>query len=288
MKKYPFVDWGELQENFWPLVKYSITRGIAKAGQNALPAASRNTVLKKIVGGLFDGMYTFGDQQVKTRWQQSCPKIAAWQMFGRTPAEIKCLYTTEVTKNGVTYEIPVYVQSPDDPDPTDDIFQSNLDHVRDNEESPYNQEGKMRSFYREDFSLIGAEKFTREDFNRLQDPESFRRWFTMDECWNIQQFGEHVATETKTDTHGNTYTIRKYKRESDPMKWLYWTAGDIIYDFVDAPFDPLQRYVESIGLPPDSQQTLIKEEYKMIAGIRRSVFRNTSRNPMDFDLTDNV
>lgn len=280
---YPFVDYAKFQTDFWTMTKAYFKRTVASLFKT--DPEKRETVISKLLGAVVDSVYTMNEQEFCVKWQEIFPKVAAWQAFAESPADIKFMYTLEYKRNGNTYEVPIYLQAGKDTDPTDEMIAKAIDTVRDTHESPYNDESAS-TFYRAGFSKIGAEKFTRGDFKRLPDPKNFRRWFVMDECWNMQQQGRVKEVKEKKDTKGTKWTVRKYGQEPAMSKFLYWAIGDKIYDMIDAPFDPMQRYMEKAGLPPDAQQTLIKEEYKMIAGIRRSFMRGTGRYPLDFDLTD--
>ena len=158
--------------------------------------------------------------------------------------------------------------------------------VEDKGKSPYDETGKLEPYYNElAFNEYRAAiKYTRSDFKRLPDPKYFARWLVMNDAWMVQQYGKMKEVMNVTSSKGNEYIVKEYSRPKPKDVFSFWFIGDIIYDLVDTGFDKLQAYVISKGFSEATQQTLIKEEYKMIWDIITTL---AQRRPtqLEFDLT---
>lgn len=264
MMKYPFINSGEFLRHGWKLPACYVTYKSCLLIGNALGEEHPLASLFNMFGILFN-------QKYKSTAQTTLPKVMAWYGFAQGGSVVDEMYTAEIGG----HEFPVYLKRKQEPLPSPPDFQTLLEnHIKiviKTGKSPYNDplvaNLDIGRYVNQNFLAFSSDKFTRGDVrNKLIDPDKSRRWFVKDDTWPIQQYGERKDLGTITIA-GNSFKIRNYKRPSPFMVWLYWAAGDKIYDFIDAPFDPVQEL-----FPADVQQILVYQEYKGIAGVRRTVF----------------
>lgn len=287
LPKYPFINFKAFAENNngmkLPLyyIANKITKPVRESMQSYVMAGGdffTNVVLYPAVNTIEN----WTGQQFHTKSQEVLPKIRAWYDFSEGASTINKLYTISHTVSGVTREFPVFATEPGDVQPTDDKLEKGIRTTIDENRSSMN--GDISNFYRKQFSLIAAEKYTRSDFAKLEDPMAFRKWFVRDDTWIIQQYGNRDLTlEKDLIVDGNTHHVYVYDRPSDFLTWLYWAVGDKVYDFIDGFYDPLQSYMEG-KIPPQAEQIMIRDEYKAIARVRRGLF-NSARTPLEYDMT---
>jgi hypothetical protein len=289
LAKYPFVNWTAFAENgnglkipFYYAIKKALTP--IKKNLESYVMSGGDLITNMLIYPVVSGIQNLAEQQFGAKSQEVFPKFRAWYDFSRGASTIERLYTVAYTVGGVTREFPLYITAGGDPQPTDDKLESGIKTVIDDHKSPLNGTEIGGEFYRSDFSLIGAEKYTRGDFKKLVEPGFFRKWFIRDDTWLIQQYGERDLTlERDVLVNGTTHHVNVYKRPSEFLYLIYWGVGDKIYDIIDTPYDPLQKYIEK-RIPKQAQQILLRDEYKTIAGVRRGLF-NTARTPLEYDMT---
>jgi hypothetical protein len=283
LKKYPLLDGTEFAKDGLGMVfdyaLYKLINAVKPSEQ------SRTTKKKKVFGALLDNIEIAYRQNFREKYQRVTPKIAAWSRYADGASTVEDLYTVEL--HGA--ELPVYIMSEKDTEPTDDTLAENIKTVRDTKTSPYNERDQIIPYYYGRFSDIAAEKYTREDLNNIEDPHEFRKWLVRDDTWKIQQWGKRDPSKEKVImVDGVPYQTKVYTRPGKLRSWLYWAVGDKIYDAIDAPYDPLQKRVEK-GMTPDARQILLKQEYKAITTAIRAFFSIffTGRTPqLQYDLTD--
>jgi hypothetical protein len=286
LRKYPFVDFERLRKDFGDVVgsilKYHLVEGVYQA-LNVEGNAETGGIGWKIIDGVMKGMKFGYKGNFKNKLPDMFPKIAVWKRFADSTANIGKLYTVEMSG----FEFPVYITDSAGklPDPSMELLSKNIDEIAETGKSPYNSIEEMVKFYNNDFSRLAAGKFTRGDFesSMLEDPRQFRKWLMRDQTWLVQQYGDVVDEISVTLEHGATAKVRVYDSTSSMTNWLFWAVGDQIYDFIDAPLDPLQRKVE--GYSRDAGQIFLKTEYKAISGITRAFF-TSNRLPLLYDVTD--
>jgi len=299
-KNYPFIDFKEWKRNFISIPLDYVLYKIFGYFKSVIPEPeNRETILSKIFGGFCDAEYKSRQQRLDAALRASFPKVMIWADFAYSPSTIEELYTVEWTNPpGPNREIPIYYRikkkgEAPGPVPQDTELADQIRKVRDEKtpkdkiQSPYNKMGG--EYYDEAFDKTAVDKYTRGDFGRFIDPGRFNRWFVRDDSWVIQQYGPRlnghgfVNGEKSLNVDGVNYTVRRYGRPSPLMMWWYWVVGDKVYDFIDGAFDPIQRLAGKI-FSLAAQQSLVTEEYKMIAGIRRSMFDNPSRLDLTYEL----
>ncbi|MFH1978102.1 MAG: hypothetical protein ABIJ92_02150 [Candidatus Aenigmatarchaeota archaeon] len=281
LKKYPLVDTKELFDDGGWQVPFHYAIHIAAKGFSKPPEERISKFDKALHAGL-DWIEEQYFQRALTGFNKTFPKLSAYRGFFNNPTNLETMYT--VVHKG--HELPIYLRDSNDPRPTDSMLADNIKVVRDTDVSPYDQRAKVENFYDSEFGAVAAPKFTRGDIENeklFPEPLRFRGWFIKDDMWRMQQYGE--MKERKVSAEGGDFTVREY---SLPDKWnsfWYWAIGDKIYDIIDAPFDTIQEQLIAKS-PPAFRQYLTKEEYKMIAGIRRSLFNPRTSTPLTFDLTE--
>jgi hypothetical protein len=266
LPKYPFIDRTQFNKDALGMLKNYI---IYKAINRLKPEEDkRKTRFYDIFGSLLDTTQTFHRQNFLEKCQRIFPKITTWYNFSEGASNVQELYTTVI--DGA--EFPVYLRGPKDTIPTDETLNQNIKIARDTKKSFYNERNAVLDLYDHEFSNIAAEKYSRCDFKNIEDPHEFRKWFVRDDTWLIQQYGERaVSDEKEIELEGKSYHVNVYKRPNKFRTWLYWAIGDKIYDIVDAPFDPLQKRIET-NMPADARQLMLKTEYKVITNLIRSLF----------------
>jgi len=282
---FPIVNWEKLHEGGWKIPFYRM--GVSLVDRYNTDPSERTGFFSKALGGYLDTQKRLWTQEARTRYQNTFPFIAAHQGFSSGPTEIDRLYTVEVSDETGTHELPVYVKEEGDTLPSRDLLGKNISYAVEERESPYNRKGVMSAFYKGDFSGKAAEKYTRgdiKDSHLFPEPDRLKRWLCMDDAYRLQQRGE-LYNEDDFSIDGISYKVRVYKRPEKERwdSWLYWAFGDKLYDLIDAPFDAIQKRLG--GFSPDFAYELTKNEYKTVAAIRRSFFRNKNRLPLSFDLT---
>jgi len=281
-RKYPIIDLHEFHEGGWKTPFYYLAsraiRGVTK------PEDERVTNLENAFYGALDATSKYYDQRARIGFHETFPKIAAYRGFVNDPTNIDSIYTVELED----HELPLYMRDENDPLISDQIAEDGIRHVRDKWKSTYDDKPRaIEQLYDESFDGSAAPKYTRNDINNeklFPEPTRFRRWLVMDDTWRMQQYGD-LLEESSYNVDGVNYTVRHYKKPDKSNSFWFWFWGDKIYDFVDAPFDLVQeKLIEQ--LPPSFRQFITKEEYKMIARLRRSFYRNWERNPLTYDLTE--
>ncbi|MBU0953469.1 MAG: hypothetical protein KKA90_03555 [Nanoarchaeota archaeon] len=284
-KKYPWVNGEEAFEKggMWKLPAWYFTDKLGQYLQKKLPEENRDNPWKTVAGGFIDGLQQRAEQTWHVTLTKSFPYVSLLWGWANGTSNIEHMYTVE--HKG--HEIPIYLstQAFGVDTPTPELLQENVRHVVTHRESPYNDDS-LQSMYNGIFGDSDAvNATTRGDYSRLQDPKLFRKWFVRDHTYLIQQRGELIKEETEV-VDGVSYTIRTYE---DPSKWmnlLYNFTISFVYDFIDAPFDPLQRQIEKV-LTHGASDRLIENEYKRaISPTIRAFFRNDARNPLEYDMKE--
>lgn len=279
LKKYPFFDSKKLGEEGFALVK---DYAIYKAIDWLKPAEDkRKTKAWKIFGEALDSTQEFHKQGYITKLNSVAPKVAIWKRYSEGASNIDKLYTVHI--HGA--ELPVYITEKGDEKPTEDTIKENIKKARDTKKSTFNKKSEIISFYNGNFSNQAAKKYSRGDFDKIEDQAEFRKWFVRDDTWLIQQYGKRVhEEETSVNLDGMNYDVRVYTKPGKFMNWLYWAIGDKVYDFVDAPFDIIQERIEG-ELGKDARQILLKNEYRAITGLMRALF-STKSPELNYDCTE--
>jgi hypothetical protein len=284
-ESYPFIDFSAFSKNFYKMpFHYAMVRLFSLY---RTPAEDRENILSKCVGAVSDFEKKKHEQSLSTELMNAFPKIMVWNDFANSASVIEEVYTVQWGRK----EIPIHIRAKDGPEATDETLSEAIKYVRDKKnirntsQSPYNADAmhSLESFYRKGFSRLAADKYSRGDYGTFIDPSRFNPWFVRDDTWYIQQSGTTIKTGT-VDVDGVTYDVRGYKKPSKANMWWYWFVGDKIYDFIDGFFDPIQRATEQL-FSTDAQQSFVRGEYKMIAGIRRSIFDVSGRLDLAYDLS---
>jgi hypothetical protein len=279
LQKYPLWDSKKLADEGFGLVKdYVFYKAIDWLKP---PEEERKTKAWKIIGEALDSTQEFQRQGYITKLNSVFPKLAIWNRYSEGASKIEKLYTVQI--HGA--ELPVYITEKGDEKPKEDSIRENIKKARDVKESPYNDKGSMIRYYNDNFSNKAATKYSRGDFDKIEDQAEFRKWFVRDDTWLIQQYGDRLhEDEMDVDLDGISYHVKVYSKPSRLMNWFYWAAADKIYDFVDGPFDVIQDRIEA-ELGTDARQLLLKNEYKAITGLIRSLF--STRSPeLNYDCTE--
>ncbi|RLI96581.1 MAG: hypothetical protein DRO99_04210 [Candidatus Aenigmatarchaeota archaeon] len=283
---YPFVDWESFKNTWYKMIAHSFLKEVFSLYNT--PPEDRNSLPEKIIGCIFDAEKRKYTQMLRTEVSQSFPKIVVWGNFADSPSLVEEMYTVEWGNK----EIPIHFRTESGGAVSDDALSDAIRFVRDERttrynkhQSPYNydrDEYNVTRFHDEKFSDLAADKFTRGDYGTFVDPGTFNPWFVRDDTWMIQQYGTNIDERTLT-VDGTSYTIRGYRRPNKLSMWWYWAVGDKVYDIIDVWFDPIQKVADRI-FSKDAQQELVRQEYKMIAGIRRSLFDNPGRIDLAYEV----
>ncbi|RLJ10291.1 MAG: hypothetical protein DRP15_00450 [Candidatus Aenigmatarchaeota archaeon] len=282
-EKFPFFDWKEIGKHgstiLWNYGMFKLTSYV----KDYLEGRKDDNFLNKIIYIEADRRRELSEQNFRTHFVKAFPKFAAWYGFSKGSSMIDKVYTIEYKG----YEIPIFIKDfYSVEEPTPEKIREAIDFVEDKGKSPYDEAGKLEPYYNElAFNEYRAAiKYTRSDFKRLPDPKYFARWLVMNDAWMVQQYGKMKEVMNVTSSKGNEYVVKEYSRPKPKDVFSFWFIGDIIYDLVDTGFDKLQAYVISKGFSEATQQTLIKEEYKMIWDIITTL---AQRRPtqLEFDLT---
>jgi len=280
-QKFPLVSAKDLYTDGWKIpFQYAMYRA---AEHFKKPERERVTLSDNIIHGYLDEVGKINEQKYKIGFDNTFPLVSAYKGFANDPTIIDTMYTVEA----YDHEFPVFVRDKNDSHPTDKMLSTAIETVRDQKKSPYDERNKTDKFYYQPFDIKAAPKYTRGDISNealFPEPLRFRRWFVMDDMWRIQQYGK-IKEEKPITIDGTTYTVRHYEKPDKWNSFIYWAIGDKIYDAIDGPFDIVQEKIIKT-LPPPARQYITKEEYKMIARVRRSFFTNFSRKPLVFDLTE--
>jgi len=283
---YPFIDFNDLRKNWYKIPYHYTMTKILRPLQT--PSGERESLPSILYGGLVDALLTNNEQKLNVELRDSFPKIRVWQDFANSPSKIQEIYTVEWGSK----ELPIHLRAIGGPEATNEELKKGITFVRDKKtvdnytQSPYNEvrgDYHITDFERKSFTDMAADKYTRGDFGTFIDPARFNPWFIKDDTWYIQQKGQIKTQEKKINVDGTDYTVRSYERPNRLNMWWYWFVGDQIYDAIDVWFDPIQRLAEKL-LTEEAQQTFVREEYKMIAGIRRSVFDSPGRYDLAYEL----
>ncbi len=87
-------------------------------------------------------------------------------------------------------------------------------------------------------------------------------------------------------TKSGVYTVTAYSKTGFTRNLLYNLSNAIIYRAIDSTiFKPIERAVRKL-LPDAPLQELAYAEYKIVTRATRAFFRNGSRLPLEFDMTD--
>ncbi|MFH1364097.1 MAG: hypothetical protein ABIH52_00410 [Candidatus Aenigmatarchaeota archaeon] len=284
--KYPFVNIKDFLEGGWKVPIYYAAHRTADylrdSYQESLPPSDKRSKLSIGLIDYLNWQSTLYEQRAISRANKTFPKLMAWRGFYNDPTEIDTMFTVEM----YDHEFPVFIRDKNDPLPTDSELIKNIQTVRDKMKSPYDPRGAIDELYDEEFDGIPAQKYTRGDIKNddlFPEPLRLRQWLVKDDTWRIQQYGDFKPKSMTVD--GISYTVREYMKPNKINSFVYWAIGDKIYDFVDAPFDVIQATLIK-NSPPGFRQFITKEEYKMIAKIRRSFFTNGSRRRLVYDLTE--
>jgi|GEM_PF-1843171 len=282
---YPFIDFKDLSRNWYTM---PIHYGLVKLfSLYTTPPEDRGTLASKIVGGMCDSGKKLNQQQLSSKLMDSFPKIMVWNDFANSTSIINEIYTVGWSNK----EIPVYFRAKGGPAATDDVISEGIRFVRDKKtvknriQSPYNSISgnyDINKFYRQGFSRLAADKFTRGDYDTFIDPSTFNPWFVRDDSWYIQQYGTKTVEKNLT-VDGTTYKVKCYEKPEKFSMWWYWFVGDMVYDFIDSFFDPVQETVGRL-FTTEAQQDFVKSEYRMIAGVRRSMFDSPARLDLAYEL----
>jgi hypothetical protein len=288
LPKYPFVSWKAFAENGNGLklpVYYVLGKSLEPVRESleSYVMAGGDLITNLLVYPVVTSLHNWSHQQFDVKSQEVFPKFRAWYDFYKGASNINKLYTVTYTVGGLTREFPLATTAVGDPVPTGEKLKEGIKTVINEYKSPLNG-AEISEFYRKEFSLIAAEKYTRGDFTKLEDPMFFRKWFARDDTWLIQQYGERdVTLESDLIVNGTTHHVNVYGRPSEFITWIYWAVGDKIYDAIDTFYDPLQKYMEG-KIPAQAEQIMLRDEYKAIAAVRRGLF-NTARTPLEYDMT---
>lgn len=283
MEKFPFVSFSGIKENGLTAAKEYVMYNIFNGLYGALGIKEKAD--DSFLGGLIDTLFSANMLRYKAGYTNRVPKMFplpyVWKRFAESPSDIDKVYTAKMAG----YQFPVYLM--DDkgkiPEPSDELLKENIDKTAETGATPYNERDIAVKHYK-DFSTLAAKKYTRGDFERLEDPDTFKKWFVRDDTWLIQQKGELIGTKTITTDKGVPVEINIYKKPGKFETWKYWFVGDIIYDFVDAPLDrSIQPLIETYV--PDKVQEFLRKEYTAISALRRK-FINGGRTPLLYDVSD--
>jgi hypothetical protein len=277
LPQYPFVDAKEFRKDFWGLLKDYAIYNVIDAVKPSYKTRERSKGMNAL-GRLLDSQELMYEQSFFEKKNRIFPKLAAWNRFSKGASKIDRLYTVEMY--GI--EMPVFMSKKGDEDPTDEILTENIRSAKRDKESVFNQKKMILNLYDDKFSDVAAEKYSRSDMSKREDPYEFRNYFIRDDSWLIQQYGKRdEKREKEIDVDGERYQIKVYMKPSRWRNWLYWAIGDKIYDIIDAPFDPIQKRAEK-NMTPDARQIMLREEYKVITSLIRALMR--SRSPqLDYE-----
>lgn len=281
-----FVNFNQLNElglsTAWNYAMYSGTKLVYDT-LKIDEKIQKGGIFSSLVGGFIKSKLFQYREGYSKNLPKMFPIIDVWQRFYEGSSTIGELYTVEIDG----YELPVYMRDIEEkkPEPDEKMLKGAIKTIAEKGVSPYNTIESLDDFYNSNFSTLAAVKYTRGDFqsDMLEDPRKFREWIIKDDTWLIQQKGDIKNTKDVTLDNGKKVNINVYGRPSGLNMWLYWFAGDKIYDFIDAPIDPIQKIMETYSR--DAGQLFLKEEYKMIAGIRRNFFCS-GRKKLLYDVTD--
>jgi len=299
--KYPFVNGKQLfsNGNWWKIPASYATYHIGKHYREIFDEEARNQVQAgqnvgwglKLARNAADSAERWSLETFEQGYNYAFPKIAAWTDFAISPSRIQHLYTVEVEG----FEVPIYAQGfkqgkgqylkgrVDVPEDLQDLpanFQQELaervKYTLDNKESWLDKGAgeDLSNLYDQWWTVVGGDKYSRGDFpNRFEDPHKMEKWFVKDDTWVIQQYGD-TNVEPNVVVDGTAYTVKRYKRPSNLMMWLY------------SFFDPIQRRIWKDEHKTEGskawEQTFIEAEYKPIAAFRRMLFSN--RRPLAYEL----
>ncbi|MBI4176012.1 MAG: hypothetical protein HY518_02320 [Candidatus Aenigmarchaeota archaeon] len=262
-------------------------RGIRQEAHQTGEKAPGAYLLETLLG---ENLYEWGSQSTDAIITNAIPKIDFWRRWAHGITNIEKIYT-------VTYrdaEIPVFIKKRGGVDPTPEVLTQNIEYVLNYNMSIYNYLINLDlEFYERKVAEKTLNKYSRGDYeNRFVDPDRFRKWLVRDEVWYIQQFGREMFDEERdVGVRGTQYRIKVYEKpEKGFSNWAYWFLGDQLYDFIDIPYDRIQRLVEIgqqvAGVPVDVMETLTEFEYRGIAAARRGMSYPLSPrvNSIEFDL----
>jgi hypothetical protein len=262
------------------------------------PVEERESIGSKALGMVCDSQRLKYEQLLESEIRDSFPGITIYKDFSDGGSNIQEMYTVEMTNDdGIIRELPIYFRRNEQsgelaPEPDTSELTERIKDVRDNKtpdgktQSPYNSQGsrdaEMSSvFFNNGFAGMASDEYTRGDFGSLQDPGRFRHWFTRGDTWLISNFGNEKSEEI-VNVDNTNYTVKQYERPGKLMTWLYWFVGSKAYDIIDGFFDPIEKAAGRI-LSKEGQQYIKREEYKMIDGLRRSMFDATGRIDLAYE-----
>jgi hypothetical protein len=274
-KKYPFIDFSQIGHLPGMLYDYGAYKLIEKYNPKQ---SERKTKVSKTIGGSLDLYGSIRKSNFVAKFPRVTPKVAVWKDFSDGASKLDRLYTVEI--HGA--EMPVYMAERKDPEPTDEMLEENIKFARDKKESQYNATEKTVPFYDEDWTRAATNKYTDQDFELLEDKKEFRKWLVRDDTTLWRQFGK-LDKEKELQVDNAKYNVKVYKKPGRFITWLYWAAGDQMYNAIDTLYNPLQKWL--LKGPKDLVQYLLKLEYKAISGARRTLF-SRQYPQLAYDLTE--
>lgn len=284
LEQFPLVDFEKLDKVPSIVGNYVAAEGLGYIGDAMEPEkGQKETLPHSLLRGAINSTAQMNRQKYITGINDVAPGLAVQKRFSEGASKIEKLYCVEYDG----FDVPVYMTEKEDIAPNDDVLTKNVKSIKDNLRSAYDEKGMIIELYNDNFGNKAASKYTRGDVDKIEDVLEFRNWFIRDDTWLMQQYGDRIHDDEKTiEVDGESFYVKVYARPSTLQTWMYWAVGDKIYDFIDAGFDPVQEEIEKY-LSPDARQLMLKEEYKVITSVIRSVF--SSRSPeLRYDLRKEV
>ena len=203
---------------------------------------------------------------------RSFPRFGALWDFADGASKIDAVYTAEIEGK----QIPIYLSTNRQKEPTSDELKKSIEFVRENRCSPYQDSGykALSAFYRQEFDTPGLDTFLNEDnIHYSPDPIFARDYATRDEVGDITSRNAFGGIEDKSYT-GITegVRVRRFFRQWKPSMFVRWGLRNLAYDFLDYTiYSPLKMVAYAINKGPSSRtEDLVKRNYKGATEITRA------------------
>jgi hypothetical protein len=300
-KDLPIVKEGEFK-NIWKIPYYHF---LSKFWNYVnIEESSRTGIIPIMWGTLADTLTKDYRETAKQNANNIFPRVRTWITHAEGATTVQGLYVYDY----MGYDIPVaasYTKADSDKivKPDENTIREGMKEVEDHHRSPFNDTETAKEYHNPDFITYSASKVTRWDYKRYmdQDPARFFRWLFKPETWFIHQRGQRDLQEEgnlPADLQGKIkiykkpvgktglfYDVGKFMADDSPrssqMFW-YTLAIDLMYDFVDTFYDPLEDLMEKLKLPEESIRELVFYEWKVATNNIRHLYRSGPR-PLTYE-----
>lgn len=183
-------------------------------------------------------------------------------------------------------ESTVYVRKKNESEPTDEQIASNVDLLKKNRYSPYQEGDKINTLFRSGFINPGIDFITGGDYSKqISNKTHAHEWFVRDEMYYAQQRGEQLefSDKSRTKTIGGL-VIRKYARPTKIQSFANWGLKKFINYTFNLPSKATELMMPEAA--NDWTQYLWELKYKIVSWTERALIRNSSRLEHDLDFRD--